>query len=86
MHSWGTQNLNEAFHHIIWSLCPKEIFIGRDGHELAVASAVMQYNDGLNGKLNILAGLGITGSHYTRLNFLQRDRRKSIEQLQRKEK
>ncbi len=54
--------------------------------ELAVTSAVIQYNDGVTGKLNIIAGLGITGSHYPRLNFLQRDRRKSIEQLHRKEK
>ncbi len=44
--------------------------------ELAVASAVIQYNDGVSGKLNILTGLGITGSHYTRLNFLQSDKKK----------
>ena len=40
--------------------------------ELAVASAVIQYNVGVSGKLNILTGLGITGSHsvqFSSFNF-----------------
>ena len=25
----GTQNANEAFHHLIWQRCPKSVFVGR---------------------------------------------------------
>ena len=42
----------------------------------------------MSGKLNILIGLGITGNHYTRLNFLHSDKKaeESMEQLKRKAK
>lgn len=50
----GTQNVNESFHHIIWSICPKEVFVGRMRLEIAVASAVLQFNDGMQAKISYL--------------------------------
>ena len=37
----GTQNNNESFHHIIWNLCPKEVFVGRRRLEIAVNTATV---------------------------------------------
>ena len=75
------ENVNAAFHQIIWTFCQREI--------LSWLLPVQWYNtDGVSGKLNILIGLGITGSHYTRLNFLQSDKKaeESMEQLKEKRK
>ena len=36
----GTQNANEAFHHLIWQRCPKTTFVGRKRLEIAVNQSV----------------------------------------------
>jgi len=41
----GTQNSNESFYHIIWSRCPKTVFVGWKPLEIAVFDAVVVYND-----------------------------------------
>ena len=41
----GTQNSNESFHHLIWSRCPKTVFVGRKRLETAVFDAAVVYND-----------------------------------------
>ena len=46
---WTTQNPNEAFNQIIWKKCPKDIFISRHVLEIGVASAVINFNDGVMG-------------------------------------
>ncbi len=55
----GTQNVNESFHHLIWSLCPKEVFVGWRRLDIAVCSAVLQYNDGKMSKLAVFESMGI---------------------------
>ena len=60
----GTQNVNESFHHIIWSLCPKEIFVGWRRLDIAVSSATLQYNEGKASKLAVCAYLGLSHSKY----------------------
>lgn len=42
----GTQYANEAYHHIIWNRCPKEVFVGIKRLELAVGTATLIFNDG----------------------------------------
>lgn len=41
-----TQNANEALHATIWKFCPKEIFMGKTGVEIACSLAVCCFNDG----------------------------------------
>ena len=82
----GTQNVNESFHHVIWSLCPKEIFVGRMCLKIAVSSAVIQFNDGMQAKISYLNQLGITGGHYTKLYLLQKDRKRVRNSLTNKSK
>jgi hypothetical protein len=55
----GTQNGNEAFHHLIWERCPKTIFVGRTKLELACYDAVLSFNEGEKGRLRFFSQLGI---------------------------
>ena len=41
-----TQNANEALHHVLWGFCPKELFMGKVGVDIAAALAVSCFNDG----------------------------------------
>ena len=49
-----TQNANECLNGIIWSKCPKNIFIQRDILEIGVNSAIIEFNDGPTGIYNVL--------------------------------
>ena len=72
----GTQNVNESFHHVIWSLCPKEVFVGWRRLDLAVCSATLQYNDGKSSKLLIFPHLGVAQGMYCRLYSEMIDRKR----------
>lgn len=60
----GTQNTNEAFHHLIWERCPKTGFCGHRRIDLAVADATIVYNDGERKRLDIFEALAIKPGHY----------------------
>ena len=49
-----TQNPNESFNQCIWKKAPKETFVSRISLEVSVASAVLDFNDGGNGILNVI--------------------------------
>jgi len=65
-----TQNDNEALNGLVFQRCPKAIYTGRETLELAVCSAVLNFNDGLVGVLNVMNMLGIVPGRYTN-NFVQ---------------
>ena len=54
-----TQNANEGLNNIIWSKCPKSIYVDRPILELGVNSAVLSYNEGNLGLIDILAHFGL---------------------------
>ena len=60
----GTQNTNEAFHHLIWDRCPKEIFVGRTRLEVAVCDATIVYNDGEGARSRIFDHLSMKPGHF----------------------
>ena len=60
-----TQNVNESMNNLIWTRCPKRIYVGNFVLKIAVASAVICYNDGIQGKLPVLTKLGIDHSVFT---------------------
>jgi len=51
------QNENESLNAIIWKKAPKTIFVNRKVLEIAVCSAVMEFNDGYCGIVAVLNGL-----------------------------
>ena len=57
-----TQNSNEAFHSILWTRCPKNIFVSRRTFETCINSAIIDYNDGGDGKKSVLSYFGLLGS------------------------
>ena len=59
-----TQNVNEAFNAFVWKRAPKDIYVGRNVLEIAVASAVVAYNDGASGILNVMKNAGLHIGHY----------------------
>ena len=46
-----TQNVNELLNNLIWTRCPKRIYVGNSVIKAAVASAVICYNDWVQGTL-----------------------------------
>ena len=54
-----TQNPNDAMHHLIWKLCPKQTYVGRNTIETAVAMAVCQFSMGSSFRQTIFTVLGI---------------------------
>ena len=44
-----TQNGNEALNNMIWTKCPKAIFVERPLLEMSVNSAILEYNEGSTG-------------------------------------
>ena len=57
-----TQNGNEALDSIIWSHVPKKNFVAKKLVEMGVHSAVIHYNDSINGVLNVRKYYGMIGS------------------------
>ena len=60
-----TQNVNGSLNNLIWIRCPKWIYVGNFALKTAVASAVICYNDGVQGTLPVLTKLGIEHGFFT---------------------
>ena len=45
----ATQNTNESLNNLIWSKCPKRVFVKREVLEIRINSAVIEFNEGANG-------------------------------------
>lgn len=61
-----TQNANESLHSVIWSKCPKEIFVSRARVETAASIAVCEYNLGTKRTvIELLQNLGLSVGQIT---------------------
>jgi len=74
----GTQNANEALHHLIWQRCPKAVFVGRKRLEIAVASATLVYNDGESQRQVIYDTLGFAPGVYCEYMHSRIDNRRIV--------
>ena len=54
-----TQNANECLHSVIWSKCPKTVFVGKQRLDGAVASAVSVFNAGATHITQVMERLGL---------------------------
>ena len=52
-----TQNVNESFNNVIWTKCPENVYVDRKILEIDVASAVLHFNDGGKGLLEVYKNL-----------------------------
>ena len=69
-----TQNNNESINGVIWKRCPKDVFVGRGTLELGVSSAVISFNDGVTGILDIFKLINITPGVFTKEYCKQKDK------------
>ena len=60
-----TQNQNEALNKIIWTKCPKIVFVHKNVIDMWVNSAILQFNDGLSAISNLLVYFGIQSGNVT---------------------
>ena len=68
-----TQNVSEALNNIIWSRCPKRVYVGHTTFKTAVASAVISYNGGAMGLVPVYRKLGIEPGQFTLSGFPEAD-------------
>ena len=59
-HDGTTQNPNEALDQIVWKKCPKDTFISKIGLEIGVASAFINFNDGISGFEKLFSHLNLS--------------------------
>ena len=68
-----TQNVNESLNYLIWTRCPKRVYIGNDIFKTAVASAVIAYNGGPQGLLPVFNKLGVDNRYFTKEGLRKSD-------------
>ena len=71
-----TSNLNEALHHLIWSTVSKTTAIDLDLMHFGASLAVIRYNDGFSGILELVEMLGLVPGHtlIRHCNVVDKDR------------
>ena len=68
-----TQNPNEAFNNIIWTRCPKTIYVNRQVLETGVNSAVLHYNEGSRGINSVLSSFSIESGIFMERGTIQKN-------------
>lgn len=66
-----TQNPNECINNIIWTRCPKRVYVGLETLEFGVCSAGISFNDGAFGLLPVFEALKINRGNY-RMDYMKR--------------
>ena len=69
-----TQNPNEAFNNIVWTRCPKTIYVSRSVMELGVNSAVLHYNERTCGISNVFSYFEIDKGYYMEKGSIKRNK------------
>ena len=78
-----TQNNNEAINNIIWTRLPKNIYIGWYTFQIGVASAVVSFNSGAHGLLDVFRQLNMVVGCFTKKFCLKSDMTR-IKKMERK--
>ena len=61
-----TQNNNESLNGFIWKRLPKDVFVGANVFKIGVASAVLNFNSGAYGVVQVMEKLGMSPGYFTR--------------------
>ena len=54
-----TQNNNESLNAFIWKKCPKNVYVSRNITEIGMASAVIEFNNGIQGIKKVYENAGL---------------------------
>lgn len=68
-----TQNANESYNNVLWTIIPKNTFVELETLRLGASIAVILFNDGLFGLIEVFDVLGIVPGTYTLKHFLSLD-------------
>ena len=68
-----TQNNNEAINGFIWKRLPKDVFVGWYTLQIGVSSAVLNFNSGAHGLVEVFEKLGMSAGFFTEEFCTQRD-------------
>lgn len=68
-----TQNCNESFNSTVWKYCPKTSGSSKTVADIATNEAVVIFNEGMTGRLNILKQLGCEIGQFSVTSALQAD-------------
>ena len=68
-----TQNANESINKIIRTKCPENIYVQCNVLEMEVASAVINFNDGNCGILNVFTNADMQAAYFTKMFCLMKD-------------
>ena len=60
-----TQNPNESLNKLIWTRCPKEVWVGVNTLKQATLAAVAHFNDGYISYVKIMQQMGINPGHFS---------------------
>lgn len=60
-----TQNNNESFNNLVWLRCPKTTFCGKRVLNIAVYDAVLHFNEGSKGRIEVLRKAGLEPGVFT---------------------
>ena len=55
----GHKFIHYSFHHPIWQMCPKSVFVGRKRFDVAIDAAIV-YNEGNTDRVPIFSILGLS--------------------------
>ena len=82
-----TQNSNEALHNLIWKLCPKSKYVGRQTVGNSVCMAICQFSAGATFRETICKVMGMEPGFYLEKGSMEKDikRVKKAEKASRKE-
>lgn len=69
----ATQNQNESLNGLIWSICPKEGFCGKDVVEMSAHLAAAQFNYGAVTLMAVLRNMGCTIGVFTEQSLRRQD-------------
>ena len=69
-----TQNPNECLHSVLWSRCPKTVFVGRHKLQGAAASVIAAYNTGASQLMDLMERMAVEVNEVTLACVAERDR------------
>ena len=74
-----TQNSNEAFNGVLWTKCPKEVYVGRNTLQMASDSAVINYNEGFGRIKDVFKSLNLPVGKHFHIGARLKDRQRIIQ-------
>ena len=77
-----TQNVNEPFNGIVWTRCPKRVFVTKTTLEIGVNSAIIEFNEGTRGIERVIQLIGLPiGKHQSMQNEKSRKHKLKFKNL-----